>query len=147
MATQTKTTTLRLFDDDPKALGVNHIQSIVCAEGLTEGLDFTVDKTPGNIRRLRPFGRELYTFTITYDDLSEQRAAEEAARQYALTQQADVQARWALHALKGKTPAEIYTLAQAEINSWSTLSQAKAGLTKWLPFMLAGLAWCVMEDK
>jgi hypothetical protein len=34
----------------------------------------------GTIRRLRPFGRELYTFVCRYDDRSEARAAEEAAQ-------------------------------------------------------------------
>lgn len=82
MAIQTHTATLKLFDGDWKTLGVSHLTATVvtCAQGLVEGVDFEIERTHGTVRRLHPFGRELYAFTVEYDDLSEQTAAEEQAR-------------------------------------------------------------------
>lgn len=57
----------------------------------------------------------------------------------------DVQLRFAAHALKGKTPAEIYTLVQGRIDGWSNLAAAKSDLRDWLPLLAAGLACMVME--
>jgi len=147
MAIQNGQTILKLADSDPKSLVHGPLPETVQSVGLTEGVDYIVDYTYRTVRRLREFGRELITFSYQYEDYAEQRAAEEARRQLVATQQATVQLQWAAHALKGKTPAEIYTLAQDEINSWTTLAQAKAGLATWLPFMLAGLAWMVLENR
>lgn len=82
MAIQTHTVTLKLFDDAPKTLGVARltVTAVTCAQGLVEGADFAIDRDHGTIRRLRTFGRELYTFTVEYDDQAEARAAEETAR-------------------------------------------------------------------
>ena len=79
---QIHTVRLKLHDDDPKTLGVSHLtaDAVTCAQGLTEGSDFEIDREHGTIRRLREFGRELYTLTCQYDDGSEARVAEETAR-------------------------------------------------------------------
>lgn len=75
-----QTSRLKLADDSPKSLGVGHIQpGVTCAQGLIENTDYAVDYPTSTVRRLRPFGSELYIFTMQYDDQSEQRAAEEAA--------------------------------------------------------------------
>lgn len=79
---QTHTVRLKLADDAPKSLGVSHLitEPVICAQGLVEDSDFAIDRERGTIRRLREFGRELYTFTMRYDDRSETRISEEAAR-------------------------------------------------------------------
>jgi hypothetical protein len=80
MAIQTKTTTLKLFDDEPKTLGVSGLTATpVRCTGLTEGVDYQVDRVSGTIRRLRAFGRELLVFTCEYEDGAAVRAAELAA--------------------------------------------------------------------
>ena len=81
MAIQTRTATLKLLDDSVKSLGVGNLTPdlVTSQEGLIEGIDFAIDRPSGTIRRLKAFGRELYTFICRYDDLSEQRAAEQAA--------------------------------------------------------------------
>ena len=83
MAIQAKTTTLKLHDSNWKTLGVSNLtaDTVTCAQGLTEGVDFEIHRVRGGIHRLREFGRELYTFTCQYDDLSEARAAEDVERQ------------------------------------------------------------------
>ncbi len=83
MAIQTRITRLKLHDDEPKTLGVMFVTpgSVACDEGLIEGTDFAVDARNGLIRRLKPFGRELYTFRCQYDDRAEHIAAKRAAKQ------------------------------------------------------------------
>jgi hypothetical protein len=79
---QTHTIRLKLHDDGTKTLGVSHLtaDTVTCEQGLVEGADFEVNRERGTVRRLREFGRELYTFACSYDDLSEQRQAEESSR-------------------------------------------------------------------
>lgn len=52
----------------------------------------------------------------------------------------DVNARFVLSALNGRTPAQIYTLMQNQIDGWGNLAQAKADLREWLPLMAALIA-------
>jgi len=77
---QSKTVRLKLIDDDPKSLGCGNLTAdiVTCPEGLIEGQHFMVRRPSGVVIRLRPFGRELYTFTYQYDDLAEQIAESEA---------------------------------------------------------------------
>lgn len=83
MAIQIKTTILKLLDNDWKTLGVSNLTAdpVTCLQGLTEGIDFEIHRVRGGIRRLKSFGREHYTFTCQYDNLSEAQAADEAERQ------------------------------------------------------------------
>jgi len=145
---QTHTVWLKLHDDDPKTLGVSRVVagSVQCAEGLVEGQDFAVDLAPGTVLRLRPFGRELYTFTMEYEDGAEERAAVAATAAEVEANAIEARTLWdGYEALKDKTPAEIEALVRARINGWSTLTAAKADLAEWLPRMAALLAWAVRK--
>jgi hypothetical protein len=51
----------------------------------------------------------------------------------------DVIARYLASPMAAKTPAQIYTLVQGEIDAWATLADAKADLRVWLPLMAAGV--------
>ena len=95
MAIQTRITQLKLHDGDWKSLSVSRIVagSVKCSEGLVEGRDFAVDLAGGTVRRLRPFGRELYTFTMQYEDGAEERAAREAILAVAAAEATDAKAR------------------------------------------------------
>ncbi len=44
------------------------------------------------------------------------------------------------------TPAEIYTLLQAEIDGWQNLTSAKVSLRQWLPLLFAIVAWRVLDQ-
>ena len=52
----------------------------------------------------------------------------------------DVNARFALSVLSNKTPQQIYTAVQNQVDSWGTLAQARAGLRELLPLLAAILA-------
>lgn len=148
MAIQTWTTRLKLSDDDWKSLGVGRIVagSVTCAEGLIEGQDFAVDLAHGTARRLRPFGRELWTFTMQYEDGAEERAAAEAARAEVETKASEARSLWdGYEALRDKTPGEIFAIMQARMDAWATLADARKDLREWLPRMAALLAWAVRK--
>lgn len=49
----------------------------------------------------------------------------------------DVMARYSAGNLHSKTPAEIYTLIQGQVDGWASLADAKAGLRTILPFLAA----------
>jgi hypothetical protein len=146
---QEHTVRLKLHDDDPKSLGVGGIVagSVQCAEGLVEGEDYAVDLARGTVRRPRPFGRELYTFTMAYENGAEERAAAEAAAAEVEANAIEARSLWdGYAALRDKTPAEIEALVRARINGWSTLAAAKTDLAEWLPRMAALLAWAVRRQ-
>ena len=65
----------------------------------------------------------------------------------ALTSATDIRARFAAHALKGKTPAQIYQLMQGRVDGWSNLAAARQDLRDWLPLLAAALAWLVVERE
>lgn len=71
----------------------------------------------------------------------------EARRSFLAGQRENVQARFDVHALNGKTPGEIYQLVQARIDGWSSLAAAKADLRDWLPLLAAVVAWDVLQNK
>jgi nicotinamidase-related amidase len=60
---------------------------------------------------------------------------------------ADVLARWKASPMANKTPTQLYTLVQGRIDGWTSLAQAKTDLRDWLPLILAGLAWTVLEER
>lgn len=141
---QQHTTRLKLHDDDWKALGVSRIVagSVQCAEGLIGGQDYEANLAQGTVRRLRAFGRELYTFTMQYEDGAEERAAREALAAEVEANATEARGLWdGYEALKDKTPQEIEALVRARIEGWSSLAVAKADLAEWLPRMAALLAW------
>ena len=84
---------LKLADDAPKSLGVSSIVSVASTEGLVEGTDYAINLATSTVRRLRPFGRELLTFVVQYEDHAEERAALEAVLAVADTEAGDAKAR------------------------------------------------------
>jgi len=143
---QTHTVRLKLHDDDVKTLGVSRLVagSVQCVEGLVESTDFAVDLAHGTVRRLRSFGRELYTFTMQYEDGAEERKATEAAVARIEANSTEARTLWdGYEALRDKAPAEIDLLLRKRIEGWSSLAAAKADLAEWLPRMAALLAWGV----
>jgi len=55
--------------------------------------------------------------------------------------------RWALGALKDKTPAQIYSLVQGRIDGWASLADARTDLREWLPLLAVGLVWLAVQDQ
>jgi hypothetical protein len=51
-----------------------------------------------------------------------------------------------LHSLKGKTPAQIYTMMQNAMDSWTSLADARSDLREWLPLMAAAISWIVIHQ-
>lgn len=73
-------------------------------------------------------------------------AAQDAIEAARTTNTADVDTRYdALTALKGKTPAQIYTYIQGRVDAWASLADAKADLRVWLPFVFALVIWKLQE--
>jgi hypothetical protein len=71
--------------------------------------------------------------------------AELQARAEATTHKGDVKTRLLNSALASKSPDEIYTLMQGQIDGWASLAEAKADLRVWLPLMAAAIVWLVNE--
>lgn len=69
--------------------------------------------------------------------------AEQQAKQVKQESLQDVLKRLSDSPLADKTPAEIYTIMQGQIDGWGTLAQAKADLRVWLPLIVATLFWLV----
>lgn len=72
-------------------------------------------------------------------------ATEQAAENEKIAAQNDVDARFLLSQLANKTPQEIYTAMQNNIDGWATLADARADLREWLPLMAALIAWKVQK--
>ncbi len=70
---------------------------------------------------------------------------EEMAVQAAFT--GDVLDRLAAAALIDKSPTQIYTQMQTQIDGWTTLAEAQDDLREWLPLMAAAIVWLVAKDK
>lgn len=148
MAIQMHMAHLKLHDDGWKSLGVSRLVagSVQCTEGLIEGADFAVNHQRGVVRRLREFGRELYTFSMEYEDGAEERVVAEAAAAEIEANATEARTLWdGYEALRDKTPAEIEALVRAHVEGWSTLAAAKVDLVEWLPRMAALLAWAVQK--
>lgn len=59
----------------------------------------------------------------------------------------DANSRWnAISQFKGKTPTEIYTYLQGQIDGWNGVADIKAGLRVWLPLIISILAWRLLRD-
>ena len=73
-------------------------------------------------------------------------STDEQAAQTVAAHKADVKARYLVHALKNKTPTQIYTYIEGQIDGWTSLADAQTDLHAWLPLIGAAIAWAVMED-
>lgn len=56
----------------------------------------------------------------------------------------DAEQRFLLSQLAEKSPEQIYTVMQTRMNNWTTLADARADLSEWLPLMAALIAWKVV---
>jgi hypothetical protein len=77
---------------------------------------------------------------------AQQTAGHTASNQYTANV-TDAQTRWDASAIHGKTPAQIYSAMQAEMDSWTTLANARASLRVWLPAMAAAIAYIAKAEK
>jgi hypothetical protein len=59
----------------------------------------------------------------------------------------DVHEHWQSSPLHNKTPQQIFTAMQNQIDGWTSLAQAKADLRVWLPQIVASLAWSVFKEQ
>lgn len=59
----------------------------------------------------------------------------------------DVNGRWLVSQFHGKTPAQIFTQIQSDVDGWTTLAQAKASLRVLLPTLAAAIAATAMKDQ
>ena len=59
----------------------------------------------------------------------------------------DIKARFLASALANKSPDEIYTLMQGQVDGWSSLAEAQSDLRAWLPLMAAAIAWLVLQER
>ena len=57
----------------------------------------------------------------------------------------NIDTRFDASVIKNKTPAQIYTFIENQIDGWSTLADEKSDLRKWLPLMAAAIAWKVQK--
>lgn len=57
----------------------------------------------------------------------------------------DVDTRFDASVIKNKTPAQIYTALENQIDAWTTLADAQADLRDWLPLLGAIVAWKVQK--
>lgn len=60
---------------------------------------------------------------------------------------AEVQSTFEADQLHGRTPAEIKTLVENQIDGWTTLTQAKTGMKKLFPIMAQAIAWLVIDQE
>ncbi len=59
----------------------------------------------------------------------------------------DVLTRLHASALWGKSPAQIYTLMQNQMDAWTSLADARASLRVWLPAMAAAIFWLLSDQE
>jgi hypothetical protein len=59
----------------------------------------------------------------------------------------DAIARFKASAIADKTPAEIYTIVQSQIDGWTSLANAKADLRKWLPMAFALITQIIGNEE
>ena len=111
--------------------------------------------TPENKTRMKskPDGTEVYLFVPDAADEGKIQVVIDAHDPGALSvgeqkqvHRDDARARFLLSQLANKTPQEIYTQMQGEIDSWKTIANAKADLREWLPLMVAVIAKMVVEE-
>lgn len=67
--------------------------------------------------------------------------AAQEAEQDKVASLSDVLQRLADSPLADKTPDEIYTIMQAQIDGWGSLAAAKADMRVWFPLMAAAIFW------
>jgi len=59
----------------------------------------------------------------------------------------DIKARILSSGLKDKTPAQIYTQLENQIDGWASLTDAKVDLKVWLPLMAAAIVWMLPRNN
>ncbi len=62
-----------------------------------------------------------------------------------LTNISDVQGRFAASLLHDKTPAQIFSALETQIDGWVSLADAKRDLKQWLPLLAAAVVWLLVE--
>lgn len=82
---------------------------------------------------------------VASHDLNTRTADQQEAASYN-SDLSNVMARYEAGNLINKTPAQIYTLIQAQVDGWASLADAKAGLRELLPF-LAAVAQMHLREK
>lgn len=97
----------------------------------------------GNPSFARPTEAQLLA---ALSDVETDIQAEQQAEQTRTTNSDDVKTRFRNSPLANRSPQEIYTAMQNQIDGWSSLAEAQADLREWLPLMAAAIAWLVMED-
>ncbi len=80
-------------------------------------------------------------------DLAAQKVAEHDPTDFTLLNWQDVLTRLQASALWGKSPAQIYTLMQNQMDAWTSLADARASLRVWLPVMAAVIFWLVSNQE
>lgn len=75
-----------------------------------------------------------------------QRLPEQDAQDAQRAAREDARARFVASAIAGRTPEQIYTAMQTQMDTWGSLADAKRDLKAWLPLLAAVLAWEVISD-
>ena len=57
----------------------------------------------------------------------------------------DVDSRFDLSVIKNKTPDQIFTFLEGQIDGWTTLADAQVDLREWLPLLASAVAWKVQK--
>jgi len=63
-----------------------------------------------------------------------------------VTYTVDVRSRLDMAGLRDKTPAQIYTQLQNQIDAWADLADAKSDFREWLPLLAAAVVWLSSKD-
>ncbi len=58
----------------------------------------------------------------------------------------DIRGRLDASGLRDKTPQQIYTQLQNQIDAWTTIGDEKADLREWLPLLAAAVVWLSSKD-
>lgn len=59
----------------------------------------------------------------------------------------NIRNQWQSSALHNKTPQQIFTTMQNQIDGWTSLTQAKADLRVLLPLLFAAIGWTVFREQ
>lgn len=71
--------------------------------------------------------------------------AEQQRRIDTAINESDIDTRFDASTIKNKTPAQIYTFIENQIDGWVNLADAQSDLREWLPLMAAAIAWKVQK--
>ncbi len=59
----------------------------------------------------------------------------------------DIRDRILSSGLRDKSPSQIYTQLESQIDAWASLSEAKVDLKTWLPLMAAAIVWMLPRNN